>query len=413
MNTDLKAAIRGELARVTEIRRDLHRHPELGFEESRTSGVVQRELSELGIRFISGVGGEKPGTGTGVIAHLPATVDRAKGSVGLRADMDALPIEEATGVEYSSQTPGTMHACGHDGHTAMLLGAARVLSRLEHRPNPVTFVFQPAEEGGGGGEKMCRDGALGGGDRAGVDLGPPVQRMYGQHGWPQLALGTIGTRPGPLLAATDEFDVTIRGVQGHAAFPHLAADPVLAASAVVQALQTIVSRNTKPTDAVVVTVASIHGGTAHNVIPFEVKLNGTVRTLSDENRAMAKRRFYEVTEGVAGSLGCRAEIVWHEGYPVTHNDADATADFFRLARDTVGEDAALLMPEPVMGGEDFSYYGRQVPACFFTLGLCPEGADPAAQPQLHQPTFDFNDDALGVGIEMLCRLALDDRSPAG
>lgn len=407
--TSIRDRVRQHLPALIDIRHDLHRHPEVMFEEARTSGVVQRELAALGIAHVSGLGGIEPGTGTGVVAHLPAT-GPGGACVGLRADMDALPIQECTGRAYASTIPGVMHACGHDGHTAILLGVARVLAELPQRPNPVTLVFQPAEEGGAGAEKLCRDSALGGGRLKGVDLGPAVTRMYGLHGWPDMPLGVLGSRPGPLLAATDEFDVVIRGVGGHAAFPHLAADPVMAAAHVVTALQTMVSRGTRPTDACVVTVSAIHGGSAHNVIPDEVSLRGTVRTLRDDTRAWAKARFFELVGSAAATMQCRATISWEDGYPVTHNDPVAYERVARTAEAVVGASAFMSIPEPFMGGEDFSYYGRRVPACFFVLGLCPAGADPAQRPRLHQPEFDFNDDAIGLGVEMMVRLAL---SPEG
>ena len=395
----LRGLVEKELASLTEIRRDLHAHPELMFEESRTSGVVTRELDTLGIAYKAGLA-----KGTGVVAHLPATVPNAADTIALRADMDALPIREETGKPYASTTPGVMHACGHDGHVTILLGAARVLSKLDHRPHGITLVFQPAEEGGAGGDHMCKDGALKGDKGGGV--GTPVSRIYGLHGWPNMPLNTVGTRAGPLLAATDEFHITVKGVGGHAAYPHLAKDPIVAASAVVGALQTICSRSASPLDSVVCTVGKIAGGSANNVIPVSVELVGTVRTLRDDTRAMAKQRLFEIAELTAKAHGCTAHIDWEEGYPVTTNDPTLADRMHRLATEAFGEDRVIPVPEPSMGGEDFSYYGRQVPACFYLLGLRPEGANPATVPQLHQAGFDFNDQALGTGVEMMCRLAL-------
>ncbi|MCB9845910.1 MAG: amidohydrolase [Phycisphaeraceae bacterium] len=395
--TELRTLIERELPELVEIRHDLHRHPELGYQEARTSGVVRRELERLGIEFRAGI------ARTGVLAHLPATGGRTDGAaIALRADMDALPIEETTGCTYASVTPGVMHACGHDGHTTILLGAARVLSKVD-RPRPVTLVFQPAEEGGAGGEAMCEQGALRG--ERGGGLGPPVGAIYGLHGWPQMRLGHIGTRAGPLLAATDDFIVAIEGTQCHAAFPHLGTDAVLASAHVVTALQSIASRSVSPLDSVVVTVGRIAGGTANNVIPRRVELVGTVRTLRDSTRRLARERFFEVVGATASAFRCRASIDWQEGYPVTHNDPGATAQVLEVARGTVGPGRAVELAEGFMGGEDFSYYGQHVPACFFLLGLTPEHADPASAPQLHQPTFDFNDEAIATGVEMMCRLA--------
>jgi amidohydrolase len=394
------------LEEITSIRHDLHAHPEVLFTEERTSKIVQDELARLGITFRANIGGIEPNTGTGVVAHIPATVDQPGACIGLRADMDALPILEQNSFGYKSTTPGKMHACGHDGHTAILLGVARVLSQLEHRPNPVTLVFQPAEEGGGGGEKMCRDGALDG-DQANDQsngFGPPISRMYGLHGWPDLPLGTIGTRKGPFLAATDTFDITVVGIQGHAAYPHQCVDPIVAAAHIITAAQTLVSRTTRPTDSAVVTFSSIHAGTAYNIIPEQAALKGTVRTLDSDTRATIKQRFFELVESSAKAMGCKAEINWHDGYPVTFN-APAEAD--RVAQITENADLSgefEWIPDPVMGGEDFAYYGLRVPACFFALGLNESSTEP--YPGLHTPTFDFNDKAIGIGMEMMCLLAL-------
>ena len=287
--TRVRELIGHELSGLVELRRALHAKPELMFEERETSARVTRELEAIGLTYKAGLAAPKAGdVGTGVLAHLPATEGGGQLAVALRADMDALPIVEETGAAHASTTPGVMHACGHDGHTTILIGAARVLAKLEHRPNPVTFVFQPAEEGGAGGDKMVRDGALAG--EAGGGLGPKVARIYGLHGWPQLPLGVVSTRSGPMLASTDEFEVVIHGSSGHAAWPHGAADPIVAAAAVIQALQTIVSRNTAPLDSAVVTVGAVHAGEANNVIPATAMLRGTVRSLRDETRVMAKRR---------------------------------------------------------------------------------------------------------------------------
>lgn len=402
VDADLRGLIRAELDELVAIRHDLHAHPELMYRERRTSGVVQRELEALGVSFRAGVGSREPGgEGTGVIAHLPALGADGGDHVALRADMDALPIEEATGVAHASTTPGVMHACGHDAHTTILIGAARVLSKLGERRNAVTLVFQPAEEGGHGGDRMIRDGAL-----DGHDGGPPVQRIYGLHGWPDMPLGVIGTRPGPLLAATDQFDVTIRGKGGHAAFPHTCVDPVPVAAQIVTALQTVVSRETRPTDSAVLTVSAIHGGSAYNVIADEVTFRGTYRSLDMDTRAAAKARFREMVESMARAMGCEVDVTWHDGYPPTLNDAAEAERVLAIAGAAFGEDRTTVIPEPFMGGEDFAYYGLRVPACFFTLGLCPEGVDPETRPRLHQPTFDFNDDAIATGVEMMVRMGV-------
>ncbi len=403
-DTEIRSRVQAELDGLVELRHALHRTPELSDRERETSARVVRELAALGIEHKPGFAIFEGEPGTGVLAHLPATTPEQGPSVALRADMDALPIHENTGKPYASANPGVMHACGHDGHTTILLGAARVLAGLEHRPNPVTFVFQPAEEGGAGGERMRDEGALKGAGAGG--LGTPVERIYGLHGWPGIELGTIATAPGPLLAATDDIRITVEGVQGHAAYPHLAADPVVASAHVVAALQTIASRRVSPLQSVVVTIGSIHGGSANNVIPREVQLIGTVRTLDAQVRETAKRELFRAVERTAEAHGCTARIDWHEGYPVTHNDPAETERVAAIARDVVGAPNVRTDQEPSMGGEDFSYYGQHVPACFYLLGLCPAGEDPAAQPQLHQAEFDFNDGAIGTGVEMMVRLAI-------
>jgi amidohydrolase len=392
----LRSLIEPHLGDLAAIRHDLHAHPELSYQEHRTSAAVCAELTRLGIEHRAGLAG-----GTGVVAHLPASGGGDAPAVGLRADMDALPITEETGRSYASVTPGVMHACGHDGHTAMLLGAARVLRDVE-RPRGVTLLFQPAEENGGGGERMCRDGVLAG--AAGGWLGPRVGSVYGLHGWPTLPLGVLATRPGPMMASTDEFLITVRGVGGHAALPHLCRDPVVAASAVVLSLQTAVSRACGPLEAAVCTVGRIAGGTVDNIIPETVELEGTTRALTAEVRERLEERVKSIARFTAEAHGCEAEIRWNVGYPVTRNDEALTAQAQRLLRAVLGSDRVIDLDRPVMGGEDFSYYGRHAATCFFFLGLRP--SDTASWPGLHTPRFDFNDGAIPVGVEALCALAL-------
>lgn len=372
------------------IRHDLHAHPELGYEEVRTAGVVARELAALGIEHRVGLAG-----GTGVLGWLPATVANAP-TVALRADMDALPITERTGVAYSSTVPGKMHACGHDGHTSILLGTARALTKLSDRPNNVLFVFQPAEEGGAGGKRMCDDGVL-----DGSVLGRPANAIYGLHGWVSCEVGQVLTRPGPLMAATDSIQIDVRGKGCHAAYPHLGVDPILVAAQIISALQTVASRTVAPVDSVVVTIASIHGGNAWNVIPETVTLGGTLRTLRPETRELAKRRIREIAAGVADANGANVVVQFGDGYPTTVNDEAMTQRFFDIAERTFGAERVFLAEHPTMGGEDFSFYGHHVPACFFFLGLR-EGATP--YPNLHSPEFDFNDRAVAVGIEAMTAL---------
>jgi len=389
----IRTLLREELPRLIELRHDLHMHPEIGYEEVRTSGVVLRELSNAGIAHVAGLAG-----GTGILAHIPGTGPRA---IALRADMDALPINERSGQPWSSKTPNRMHACGHDGHTAVLVGAARVLSRIAAQhplPRPVTFVFQPAEEGGGGGKRMVDEGALNG-----TRIGPAAEEIYALHGWPELAIGTIATRRGAVMAASDRFEIHVIGRGSHAAWPHHSADPVLCAAAIITAMQSIVARNIDPLDSAVVSVTVIESGTAFNVIPDRALLKGTYRSLSETTRAMLERRITEVAEGVARAHGCEARCELLRCYPVTANDDGAVARFEQVARETFGPERVNTLPAPVMGGEDFAFYGAHVPACYWALGLARPGTP---FPALHAPDFDFNDDAIPVGVELMCRLAV-------
>ncbi len=393
---DVRAMVQEILPSLIEIRHDLHAHPELSFEETRTSRVVCEQLDQLGIEYRNGLAGS-----TGVLSHLPGDSSTA---IGLRADMDALPITEETGLPWASTTDGCMHACGHDGHTTILLGAAHVLSRIaseQQLPRGVSLVFQPAEEGGGGGARMVEDGCL-----DGSVLGPPIDSMFGLHGWPQHPIGEVMTRPGPMLAAAVGLEIAVRGNGCHAAFPQHGNDAVLCAAAIIAALQQVSSRNVDPLDSVVISITQVHGGTTHNILPDEVLLTGTLRYLLDDTGDHAKRRIREIVEATAKAHGCTADLTILEGdYPVTANHADAVDRFFRIARETLGDDRVSLMEHPVMGGEDFSFYCKEVPSCFFALGLIPQGQESMAT--LHQPTFDFNDDAIGTGVELFCNLALD------
>ena len=383
------------LHEIIAVRHDLHAHPELGYKETRTSKVIQDFLGKNEIQHKGGLA-----KGTGVLAYIQGEGEK---SIGLRADMDALPIFEENTFDWKSVHEGCMHACGHDGHTAILLGTAKVLSLIAKEqtlPNPVTFVFQPAEEGGAGGEQMVLDGCLNG-----TVLGTEVGMMFGLHGWPQLPLNNVATKVGPMLAADIGVSVTIRGVGGHAAFPYLCKDPIVCAANVVTSLQQLVSRNTDPLDSLVVSLTQFHSGTAHNIIPEEVKLVGTMRYLKKETGIMAKERFREIVMSVSTAYGCTAEITLRDGYPVTFNDPLAVSTFFTIAQNTISQDRILPFENPVMGGEDFSYYCQEVPSCFFALGLLPEGVDQIHA--LHQPKFDFNDEAIRTGIQMFCALALN------
>ena len=389
----LRPQIDAALPDIIEIRHDLHRHPELGYNEVRTSGRVQELLSDWGIEHAGGLG-----RGTGVVGYLPATNDPANApTVALRADMDALPIKEDTGLDYASEHEGVMHACGHDGHTSVLLATASVLSQQE-RPNNVLFVFQPAEEGGAGAKAMCDDGVL-----HGRVLGKKVDRIFGLHGFPAGQLGNVYTRNGPLMAAASEFRMIVRGKGSHAAMPHLGLDPIVVCAHIITALQTIASRSIDPLDSVVVTVGQVLAGVAHNVIPDTAMLRGTMRALTEHTNAKAREQIDHLSRNIAEAFGATVDFEWMQAYPVTFNDAANTEHFREVARQTLGEGAVREEQNPTMGAEDFSFYGHHVPATFFFLGLRAEHMD--GYPNLHAAQFDFNDEALPIGIEMMCALA--------
>lgn len=391
--TDLKQRIRGILPSVVEFRRDLHRHPEIAYEEVRTAGLVVEALRELeGFDLREGV------AGTGVVA----TLDAAGGGpcIALRADMDALPMTENTSLPYASAVPGMMHACGHDGHTACLLGTAMVLASMrEQLPGPVKFIFQPAEEGRAGGRRMVEEGAL---------KNPDVACIFGLHGWPSLRLGTLGTRPGTMLATNDELRIRIIGKATHAAFPHHGIDVVLLAAQLIQALHTIVPRNIDPLDSALLSLCQVHAGSAFNILPDEAEIVGTIRALSEETRELLYMRIRSICAGMAAAHGAQIEVSLHDSYPAVNNDPAAVS----FGRGVLGEWMELAEPASVMGGEDFAFYAQEIPACFFFLGLDPDGD--GAYPGLHQTAFDFNDDALPYGMEAFCRLALaENRSALG
>ncbi len=390
--TDLIAQ---ELPGLIRLRHDLHRHPEIKFQEHRTSRVVQEHLAEAGIAFKSGIA-----RGTGVLGFIPGAGDRA---TGLRADMDALPIPEANTFAHASTVPGCMHACGHDGHTTILTGAARVLARLARvapLPRPVTLLFQPAEEGGAGADYMIQDGCL-----DGSLLGPPVGELFGLHGWPEMPLGHVATRPGPVTAACDSFIIRVKGRGGHAAFPHLTTDPLLAAASFVVAAQSIVARNVNPQNQALLSLTRISGGTTTNVIPGEIELMGTIRTLTAADSELLRARLVECLQGITAAHRCTGEVEWEvPSYPALHNDAGQVEIFRQTAAATLGATRVHAMEAPVMGGEDFAYYTSQVPSCFFVLGLLPGDGRPLTG--LHTPTFDFTDEAIATGVELFVRLAV-------
>jgi len=381
------------LPKITDFRRRLHRIPELAFEEFKTADAIRAELDALGIKYTAGVQ-DAP---TATIALIG---DPSKPCVALRADIDALPIEERTGVEYCSTHPGRMHACGHDGHSATLMGVASILSASADKlPVCVKLIWQPAEEGGGGAERLVAAGVLDGRP----PLGPKVQAIFGLHGWPGLPVGTVATKPGALLAATDNFVATFIGKGCHGAYPHLGVDPVVAACEAVLSVQQLVSRETDPTDSCVVTVGQMHAGTAVNVIPDSATIHATVRTLTPQQRTRAAAALERRMRGVAAANGCEIEYVWNDGYPSTVNDPKMADYVATIARQTLGNDRFIPVAKPSMGGEDFSFYLENVPGCFFLIGVEPVNCK-TGYPSLHSDCFDFTDAALEVGMKMFLAL---------
>ncbi len=366
-------------------RRDLHAHPELMYDVHRTAALVAEKLREFGCdEVVSGIGR------TGVVAVIngrqPAD-GQAVRSIGLRADMDALPIKEATGLPYASKTPGVMHACGHDGHTAMLLGAARYLAETRNFAGRAVLIFQPAEEGGGGAAAMIADGLV---ERFAID------QMYGMHNGPGMPLGTFSLRPGAIMASTDSIDLRIEGVGGHAARPHNSIDPVLAGAKLVIALQSIVSRSVDPLESAVLSMCEFHAGSARNVIPHTAELKGTVRTLSPQIRDLMEQRVREVVAGVAQLTGTSIELSYERGYPVVVNHDAQTAHAAAVAAEIVGEGRVMDMP-PLMSAEDFAYMLEARPGALIFIG----NGNSAG---LHHPAYDFNDDAIVFGTSYWIRL---------
>ena len=373
---------------LTGWRRELHRQPELAFEEHRTSRFVESKLRELGLDVRTGL------AGTGLAAILPAAERRGPGIL-LRADMDALPIQEVPGREYGSTIEGRMHACGHDGHMAMLLGAATLLAEQRDRlDRDVVFCFQPAEENCGGGKKMIEDGVL--------DL-TEVGAVYALHLWSPFPAGTLHVRPGPTMAAQDEFRVRIIGRGGHGAMPQTARDPIVAAALAVAALQTVVSRSVDPIESAVVTVGSLHAGSAPNVIPDDARFEGTLRSFTDEVRGLLRERVREVVERIAAAAGCTAEFELLEGYPSTVNDA-ASVEVVRDVAAVVFGVENVIEPPPMAPAEDFSYFLRERRGAFVLVGAGNERRGITAPH--HSPQFDIDESVLPRGAELLARLAL-------
>ncbi|HEX2648589.1 MAG TPA: M20 aminoacylase family protein [Burkholderiales bacterium] len=377
-------------ADLRDIRRDIHAHPELSFQENRTSQIVADQLGAWGIEVHRGL------ARTGVVGVVKGSRQGSGRAVGLRADMDCLPMHETSDIPHKSKHAGRMHACGHDGHTTMLLGAARYLQETREFDGTAYLIFQPAEEGGGGGKVMVDEGLF---ERF------PANEIYAVHNWPGLPPGQMAVRPGPVMAATDEIVITVRGRGGHAAIPQVTIDPVVATAQIISALQTIASRNVSPLDSIVVTVASMETSQTNvfNVIPDFVKLIGTVRSFRPETRDLAERRVREIAQGVAQAMGARADIEYKRGYPSTINAEREAMFAARVGESVFGKDNVFTNAEPTMGGEDFSFMLQAKPGAYIFLG---QGGGPN-NCFLHNPGYDFNDDVIPLGAGYLAALVED------
>ena len=372
--------------KIIETRRDIHKHPELSFQEYRTSELVAKQLEDLGLNVERNIGK------TGVVGILEG-INPGK-TIALRADMDALPIQETGDVPYKSIHDGVMHACGHDAHTAMLLGAAEVLSKNQHNiKGTIKFIFQPAEEGYGGAQFMIDDGAI-----------DNVDEIYGLHVWNYQESGTVGVQSGPVMAAADIFTITIKGVGGHGATPQGTVDCVVVSSYLIQAIQTIVSRNTNPLENTVITVGQINGGYNFNIIADKIVLKGTTRAYTEDNRELIKCRLNEIIKGTETMFGAKIKLDYKDGYPPVINNAKVTDNLYNIARSIVGDN--VISPYLSMGGEDFSYFSNKIPGCFFFLGTAPKDREPMSTPQ-HCSHFDIDEDAMLIGTSIFVQTALE------
>jgi hippurate hydrolase len=376
---------------LEKIRRDLHAHPELCYEEQRTADVIAARLSDWGIPVVRGLGG------TGVVGVIKnGTSSRA---IGLRADMDALPMQELNTFDHASVHPGKMHACGHDGHTAMLLGAAHYLSRHRNFDGTVYLIFQPAEEGGAGARRMIEDGLF---------EQFPMDAVYGMHNWPGLAVGSFGVIPGPMMASSNEFRVVVRGKGAHAAQPHRGIDPVMVAVQIAQGWQTIVSREKNPLETAVLSITQIHAGSATNVIPDEAVMIGTVRTFSTEVLDLIARRMEEMANGIAAGFNAGVDFGFKRNYPPLINHPEQTAFAVEAMRAVVGSANVNTEVEPTMGAEDFAFMLQAKPGCYVFIGNGDgehrSGGHGLGPCQLHNGSYDFNDQLLPIGASYWVRL---------
>ena len=367
-------------------RRDIHKHPELSFQEYRTSELVAKQLDSFGLKVESNIGK------TGVVGTLQGNLSGK--TIAFRADMDALPIQETNDISYKSINDGVMHACGHDAHTAMLLGAAEVLSQYKHKIHGIIkFIFQPAEEGYGGAQFMIDDGAI-----------DNVDEIYALHVWNYQESGTVGIKSGPVMAAADMFTITIKGIGGHGAAPQGTVDCVVVASYFIQAIQSIISRNTNPLDSTVITIGQINGGYNFNIIADTIVLKGTTRAYTETNRNLIKSRLNEIINATEIMFGAKIILDYKDGYPPVINDIKITNNVYQIAQKVAGN--KVISPYLSMGGEDFSYFSNKIPGCFFFLGTSPKDREPMSTPQ-HCSHFDIDEDAMLIGSSIFVELALE------
>jgi hippurate hydrolase len=377
---DLLAVLQSQAAEFIDVRRDIHRHPEMGYKEYRTSDLVAERLQQLGYEVTRGLGG------TGVVGQL--RLGQGKKKLGLRADMDALPIVEETGLSYASCQPGIMHACGHDGHTAMLLAAAKHIAQHVQFSGTLNLIFQPAEEGLAGAQKMLEDGLL---------RQFPCDAVFAMHNMPGLAQGHLMFREGPMMASSDYVTITLHGKGGHGAMPHQAADPLVAGAAIVLGLQSIVSRNVDPLESAVITVGAFQSGSVNNVIPQQAVLSLSVRALSPSVRELLQVRITELAKAQAQSYGVSAQVDYQRGYPVLVNHPSAT-DFARqVAHELVGASRVTHQGKPLTSSEDFAFILEQVPGCYLLIGNGSGESGGHGACMVHNPAYDFNDDNIAVG----------------
>ena len=375
------------LNEMTEWRHDLHKIPEIGLEEYETSKYIKNKLKEFNVNFKDGY------SNTGIVAWVDGNKKTNEKTIGLRADFDALPMPEKNEFDHKSTNKGMMHACGHDGHTTMLLGAVKYLSENNDFDGRVYFIFQPGEEGFAGGKKMIDDGMF-------KDF--KIDEVYALHNWPELPFGTFGLNNGPMMAAVDEFDIIIKGKGGHAASPHLTIDPVVISAQVISAVQTIISRSTDPVDKALISITKINAGTAYNVIDDQVKMGGTIRSFRKETRSYIEKRLRELCNGIAEAHGAEIKIQFDlvNKYPPTINSKKESIFAANVAKDLVGEDKVITDIDPSMGGEDFSYLLEKKPGSYLYLGQ----GDENHKAHLHTTNYDFNDNLLPVGVNFWVEL---------